>query len=85
MLALRQGRWEKAECALEEGLALARSMPCPHVEARLLHVYGELLIQTGETEGARERLAAALGIFQRLGARKDAERTEQAFVDLHGP
>jgi hypothetical protein len=34
---------------------------------------------------ARERLAAALAIFCRLGARKDAERAEQAIVALQQP
>ena len=37
----------------------------------------------GEPGSARERLEAALAIFRRLGARKDAERVEQALMDLH--
>src|SRR5437773_770097 len=40
MVATRQQRWEDAEQALQEGLSLARSMPYPYAEARLLHVYG---------------------------------------------
>jgi tetratricopeptide (TPR) repeat protein len=85
MLALRQGRWEEAERALEEGLALARSMPYPRGEGRLLQVSGEMHAQKGEPEPARERLEAALAIFDRLGARKDAEWTQQAITDLLQP
>ena len=85
MLALGQGRWEEAERALEEGLALTRSMPYPRGEGRLLQVYGEMHAQKGEPEPARERLEAALAIFDRLGARKDAEWTQQAITDLLQP
>ena len=37
---------------LEEGLALAREIPCPHAEARLLHLDGLLHAQQGEPEAA---------------------------------
>jgi len=70
---------------LEEGLTLAHSMPYPYAEAHLLHVYGAMHAQRGEPEPARERLEAALAIFRRLGARKDAERVEQALADLQSP
>jgi tetratricopeptide (TPR) repeat protein/transcriptional regulator with XRE-family HTH domain len=82
MVATRQGRWKDAERTLKEGLALARSMPYPYAEGRLLHVYGEMHAQKGEPEPARERLEAALAIFRRLGARKDAERAEEALTTL---
>ena len=78
MIAIRQERWAEAEAALEEGLSLAQDMPYPYVEARLLHVYGEMHLQKGESGLARERLEAALTIFWRLGARKDAERAQEA-------
>jgi tetratricopeptide (TPR) repeat protein len=81
-VAIRQGRWEEAERALEEGLTLARSMPYPYGEARLLHVYGQMHVAEGEPGPARERLKAALAIFQRLGARKDAERAEGTLTAL---
>jgi hypothetical protein len=80
MVATRQGHWEDAERTQEEGLSLARRMPYPYAEARLLHVYGEMHAQKGEPKLARERLEAALAIFRRLGARKDAEQVERALV-----
>src|SRR5205823_9160047 len=82
LILLQQEQWAEAARCLEEGVALARSMPYPYAEARLLHEYGRLHIRTGELEAARERLAAALALFRRLGARPDVERTEQALTTL---
>jgi tetratricopeptide (TPR) repeat protein len=82
MVAIRQGHWEEARSALEEGVDFARAMPYPYAEGRLLHVYGELHLRKGEPDQARGRLEEALAIFQRLGARKDAERVAQAMADL---
>jgi tetratricopeptide (TPR) repeat protein len=77
LVALRQGQWTEVEGCLEEGLALARALPYPHGEGRLLEVCGRLHLDRGERAAARDRLAAALAIFRRLGARKDIEQTEQ--------
>jgi hypothetical protein len=41
-----------------------------------------LRIEAGETAQARERLEAALAIFQRLGARSYSERTEHILSQL---
>jgi tetratricopeptide (TPR) repeat protein len=84
MVAMRQGHWAEASSALEEGIMMARSMPCPYAEGRLLHVYGEMHVQQGEREPAQERLEAALAIFRRLGARNDAEQVEHAMAGLQG-
>jgi hypothetical protein len=84
MIAICQKRWAAAGHSLEEGVALARSMPYPYAEARLLHVYGRLHLQKGEPEAARERLAAARALFGRLGARTDLDLTEQALTTLPG-
>jgi tetratricopeptide (TPR) repeat protein len=75
-------RWVEALASLRKGLALAGAMPYPYGEARLLHVYGAMLARRGEHEPAREHLEAALGIFRRLGARKDIEPTEQLLGSL---
>jgi tetratricopeptide (TPR) repeat protein len=82
LVRTRQERWAEAAQSLEEGVALARGMPYPYAEARLLQVDGEMQAQKGAPDLARERLEAALGIFHRLGARKDAERVAQAIGDL---
>jgi hypothetical protein len=57
-------------------------MPYPDGEAHLLQVYGQMHVAKGEPGPARARLEAALAIFQRLGARKDAERAEGTLTAL---
>jgi tetratricopeptide (TPR) repeat protein len=71
------GHDDEAAAALDEGLTLALALPYPYGEARLLHVYGLLHRQRGESALAQQRLAAAHATFRRLGARKDVERVEQ--------
>jgi tetratricopeptide (TPR) repeat protein len=80
LVASRQGHRREAERALDEGLALAQSLPYPYVEGRLLHLYGALHVQHHEPEPSRARLEAAQAIFQRLGALKDLEQTEALLV-----
>ena len=70
-------RWSEAERALEEGLSVARGMPYPYAEARLLQVYGLMHLRQGAVRPARARLGAAIALFRQLGAREDVERTEQ--------
>ncbi|MGH2447457.1 MAG: tetratricopeptide repeat protein, partial [Chloroflexota bacterium] len=76
LLRRRQGRPDEAARALTEGLEVARGIPYPYAEARILADLGELLMDRGETREAREHLDEALGIFERLGAAKDVERVE---------
>jgi tetratricopeptide (TPR) repeat protein len=82
MVALRQECRPEAEQVLDEGLAVARAVPHPYAEARLLALQGQLSAQKGEPGAARERLAAALAIFRRLGAGRDVEQVERALVGL---
>lgn len=82
MVATRRGAWAEAEQDVQRGMALAQAMPYPYAEARLLAASGEMYAQKGEPERARERLDAALAILQRLGARKDAERTARIISHL---
>jgi predicted ATPase len=81
ILAL-QGRREEATVALDEALSLARSIPYPYAEAKLSSEHGMLYLHDRETARARERLRAALEIFRRLGAKKDAEQTSRALQEL---
>jgi tetratricopeptide (TPR) repeat protein/transcriptional regulator with XRE-family HTH domain len=82
LACLRQGQVEEATAALEEGLSLARAMPHPYAEARLMRVFGEVQMQERAMQAAREQFGAALVTFRRLGARKDLERVEQALATL---
>lgn len=68
MVAMRQGRSDQAERAIEEGLSLAQRLPYPYAAARLLHVDGLLHAQNGAPARALARLDEAVTIFRRLGA-----------------
>ena len=57
-------------------------MPYPYAEAKLSCGYGMLHLREKEPEIARERLCAALEIFRRLGAKKDAEQTRRALQEI---
>ncbi len=70
MVLRRQGREEEAAPILAEGLGLARELPYPYAEARILE-------QMGQVE-------EALAIFRRLGAQKDVERLERGVAASTG-
>jgi tetratricopeptide (TPR) repeat protein len=76
----RQGHRSAAITALEEGLALARRLPYPYAEARLLYLAAELHAQSDEPDRARPWLDEALTIFRRLGAHPDTERRERTSI-----
>jgi tetratricopeptide (TPR) repeat protein len=79
-----QGNRKEASAALEEALSWARSMPYPYAEAKLSREYGILYLREGEPARAWEWLRAALEVFRRLGAKKDAEQTRRTLQRL-GP
>lgn len=81
ILAL-QGRREEVTATLDEALSRARSIPHPYAKAKLSCEYGMLHLREKEPARARERLRAALEIFRRLGAKKDAEQTRRALQEL---
>lgn len=80
MVLGRRGAGHDAECLFTEALTLARGIP--FMEGRLLHEYGVACTRRHERERAKHHFNEALSIFQRLGARQYARRTEQA---LAGP
>ena len=79
---IRQQRWDEAEAALQEALALARPMPYPYAEAKALSTYGDLLVASGHPEQARDQYAAALAILRRLGEVPYTERIERALAEM---
>jgi tetratricopeptide (TPR) repeat protein len=81
MTLARVGRWDEAERALDEALALARGDDA-YLEARTLRAFGLMWGQKGESGRAREYLEEALAIFRRLGAKPDVERTERTLAEL---
>jgi DNA-binding SARP family transcriptional activator len=82
MVLTTQGRWAEAEMCFQDGLALTREMRVPQDEGFTLREYGRMLVLRGEPERGRELMEEALAIFRRLGARLDAEFTEEALAAL---
>lgn len=82
LVALRRQRWQTAEDALAESLALARAMPYPYAEAKALYVYGLLHAASGGPHQARASYEAALAICERLGERLYAEQVERELAAL---
>ncbi|HLJ69560.1 MAG TPA: tetratricopeptide repeat protein [Chloroflexota bacterium] len=72
----RLGRHEEADHTLHDALVLARRLPFPYAEARVLLVHGGCYAAQGEAGRAAEALDQALTIFRRLGAKEDAVRVE---------
>jgi tetratricopeptide (TPR) repeat protein len=82
MTLAQQQSWDEASRVFGEAAQVARAIPYPHAEARVLYECGQLYVQQGELDLARDRLEDALAIFQRLGARLDVEQTERAIAGL---
>jgi DNA-binding SARP family transcriptional activator len=82
MLLGRRDQWQQAERALEEGLAMAREIPLPFLQARILQARGRLRASVHDAPGARVFLAEALAIFRHLGARPFAEQTQRILAFL---
>lgn len=82
LVATRSGNWPEAAHVLEEGLALTRGMPYPHVEARILRVWALFHAERGVPEEAYRCLEAALAIFERLGARLEVRHAAETLMVL---
>lgn len=83
-LAARQEHWEDAERNFGEATALTHDLPFPYAEARTMHEWGRMHVSKSEMRPARERLEAALAIFQRLGAKKDVEQVAGELSTIAG-
>jgi tetratricopeptide (TPR) repeat protein len=70
-------RWEEAEQSLEEALTLCRELPAPYSDAKTLYLFGQVSLQQGAPELARERLMSAQAILARLGEHLYARHVEQ--------
>jgi len=82
MALIDLGRWADAKESLDEALPLAQRMPYPLAEGRILVELGRMHRGQGEDAAAQGAFEEALTIFRRLGARKDAEGTEQMLAAL---
>jgi tetratricopeptide (TPR) repeat protein/transcriptional regulator with XRE-family HTH domain len=84
LILSKQERWEEAEQALQEALALCRDMAAPYAEAKTCSTAGLVSHLRGELEPAHQRFEAALTILERLGERLYARSIEQLLRQTEG-
>jgi predicted ATPase len=82
LLCLHRQHWQEGREVLEQALSLARGMPHPYAEAKILYVAGCLETARGDPDTARRHLTAALTICTQLGERLYAEHIERAVSAL---
>jgi len=82
LLALQRGQVAAAQMAIEEGMALARAMPHPYAEAKLLYIAGLAAARAERTDAARHHFTASLTILRRLGERLYATHAARALAAL---
>jgi tetratricopeptide (TPR) repeat protein len=82
MLYTKQERFPEGQAVLDQALSLARGMPYPYAEAKLLYATGCLEAARGNTTLARQRFTVALSICAQLGERFYAERIERDLAVL---
>jgi tetratricopeptide (TPR) repeat protein len=82
LLCLQRQHWQEGLDLLEQALRLARGMPHPYAEAKVLYTAGCLEAARGDPGTARRHLTAALTICTHLGERLYAERIERAVSAL---
>jgi tetratricopeptide (TPR) repeat protein len=84
LILSKQARWEEAEQALQEALALSRDMAMPYAEAKTLSTAGLVSHRRGELEAAHQRFDSAMTILERLGERLYARSIEQLLSQSEG-
>jgi class 3 adenylate cyclase/tetratricopeptide (TPR) repeat protein len=75
-------QWDQSSAAFSEAADLARQMPYPLREGRILQAWGTTLLARGQVDGGRQRLDEASVLFRRLGARDDEAAVQAALAGL---
>lgn len=84
LLLAARGDLPGAESALEQALARQEQLPLPFERARTLLALGQTQRRGKQKRAARESLAEALEIFERLGARLWVERAREELGRIGG-
>jgi class 3 adenylate cyclase len=76
-ISLAERDWDGAVDALQRARSKWKEIGAPYETARARMLLGIAYRRRGESEGATVELEGALGTFEQLGARPDAERTKE--------
>jgi tetratricopeptide (TPR) repeat protein/tRNA A-37 threonylcarbamoyl transferase component Bud32 len=82
MLARTQKKWGEAEKSFNEAVMINQQYELPWDAAKTLHEWGLMYAHKRDKESAFEKLDEALAIFQKIGAKKDVEKTLAAKESL---
>jgi tetratricopeptide (TPR) repeat protein len=82
LIAMRLGRWRKAEVNAKKSLALSQDMRYLYATAKTLHVYGQLYDAKGEPARAYEKYQAARAICEQLREGLYRSHVERALAAL---
>jgi tetratricopeptide (TPR) repeat protein len=77
-----QKRWAEARADFEEALTMMREGRRGPDEADALVDYGAMLRAKGDTNEARGKLEQALKLFESMGAKPAAQRTQRALAEI---
>jgi predicted ATPase/class 3 adenylate cyclase len=81
-LRARQGDTKAATSDFDEALRLARDLPYPFGEARVLYAYGMAQAEHGKREAGRHHLEKAAAMFRHLGARLYTDQVREVIASL---
>jgi hypothetical protein len=71
-------QWSSAQTALDDAPRIARAIPAPYAEVKLLALAGEIAPARKRSNKARQLYESALAICDRLGERLYRERMQRA-------
>ena len=75
-------QWSSAQSALDDALRIARAIPAPYAEVKLLALAGEIALTRKRSDEARQLYESALSICDRLGERLYRERIQRTLGAL---
>ncbi|MBP7691586.1 MAG: tetratricopeptide repeat protein [Anaerolineales bacterium] len=82
MIAYEKGVSQRADLYLQESLGIFRNISNLLGEGRTLYQLGRLAVGRGDKVSARQLFEKAAGIFQRMGAKLDAQAVAKSMTDL---
>ncbi len=82
MLASAQKKWDEADKSFSEAVIINQQYELPWDAAKTLHEWGLMYAHKRDKESAYEKLDEALALFQKIGAKKDVEKTLAAKESL---
>ena len=82
MLAAGHHQWPSTQSALDEALRIARAIPAPYAEVKLLALAAEIALARKRSDEARQLNESALAICDRLGERLYRERIQRTLDTL---